>query len=188
MTDGPRIFSTRQLALDFLTSVFNDAGEGCVLDYEEGLLLSVKRSDFPTAAQLVVHEPWKGAFVVLIQKFHWGQWETKVITDFSGDGHRALGDAIDSPFKDPEACGAKQIEFDKQYNEFENSTESMIKDYFVRNGTRIQCEDSTIVFSDDVDAYNYNEYVEEGVREDESAAAEDRMERAIGESEAWQYR
>jgi hypothetical protein len=188
MTDGPRIFSTRQLALDFLTSVFNDAGEGCVLDYEEGLLLSVNRSDVTNAAQLVVHEPWTGAFVVLVQKFQYDQWVTKVITDFSGDGNRALASSIDSPFKDPEACGQKQIEFDRQYNEFSNATESMIKDYFVRNGTRIQCEDSTIVFSDDVDAYNYDEYVEEGVREDESAAQEDRMERLIGESEASQYR
>ncbi len=187
MIDGPRIFTTRDLALAFLTSVFNDAGKDCVLDYEAGLLISVQEG-CDSAPQLVVHEAWKGAFVVLVQRFEHSRWQSKVITDFSGDGNGALRDSIDSPFKDPEACGEKQMEFDRQYGDFKNASQSMCKDFFFRNGTRIQREDSTIVFSDNVDWYNYESYVREGVREDESAAQEDRMERHIGESEAWQYR
>jgi hypothetical protein len=187
MTDGPRIFSTRQLALDFLTSVFNDAGKDCVLDYEAGLLISVS-SGCDTAAQLVVHEVWNGAFVVLVQHCRYRNWESKVITEFSGDGTAALRDAIESPFQNPEACGEKQMDFDLRYGDFKNPTQTMCKDFFFRNGTRIQNEDPTIVFSDNVDWYDYQSYVREGVREDESAAQEDLMERHIGESEAWQYR
>jgi hypothetical protein len=187
MTDGPRIFSTRQLALDFLTSVFNDAGKDCVLDYEEGLLISIQEG-CDSAPQLVVHEAWKGAFVVLVQRFEYSQWQSKVITDFSGDGNGALAHSIYSPFKDPEACGEKQMKFDRQHSDFKNASQSMCKDFFFRNGSRIQREDPTIVFSDNVDPFSWDGYIQEGVREDESAAAEDLMEQRIGESEAWQYR
>ena len=188
---APRFFNSHAAAVTLLRSVYEFGKDQCVLDTEDGVLLSVK-TDNHKGLQLQVHEVWDGKFVIVKSQYRDVNgigWVQEVITPSPVPDR--LGESVPSPFAGPTPYGKVTREYAEQHNDDADATHCMVREFFVDRGSRIcheqDGESEQTVFFDEC-GLRFDDLIDEGFREDELAAEDDRMERLAGEAEAWQYR
>ena len=198
---APRFFNSHADAVSLLRSVYEWAKDQCVLDTEDGVLLSV-HNGINGGLQLLVHEVWKGKFVIVKCQYNrhaeGDGWVQEVITP-NCDPDR-LGESVPSPFVGPTPIGKIGCDLIADSG-CVDATQCMVEEFFIDRGSRITeeqdgCAEQTVFYNaraeqtvlHDGCGLSFNDLIERGYREDLDADQWAEQDRAASIAEDWRYR